>query len=283
MLLTREEQTYDFGGARFDLDRDRDVLAWIFSQFLFGEVTGVQVGSWLAQAPDFEAAQFLARQANEEMAHVKLFLRVLRALDAEPQPPHRALRFLATDFAGGTYVEHTCLEMAIGEGFVLMAIYALIDTLPESEARNLLIGLSRQEEGHVRFGEEQTMRWLQRDSGQARHLLGLALVSILGIGQLARWVRKRYGDHPVLSHMPGFLRAATGAAELRLRRVGVLDRPLEAIPRGERTTLMAGSVARRYGRALNPFRAKPTPLTDTYLRDPELRARLEGSAPARLR
>jgi hypothetical protein len=283
MLLTREEQTYDFGGARFDLDRDRDVLAWIFSQFLFGEVTGVQVGSWLVQAPDFEAAQFLARQANEEMAHVKLFIRVLRALDAEPQPPHRALRFLATDFAGGTYVEHTCLEMAIGEGFVLMAIYALIDTLPESEARNLLIGLSRQEEGHVRFGEDQTMRWLRRDPAQARHLLGLALVSILGIGQLARWVRKRYGDHPVLSHMPGFLRAATGAEELRLRRMGVLDRPLEALPPGARAAMMTASVARRYGRALNPFREKPPPLTDTYLRDPELRARLEGSAPARLR
>jgi hypothetical protein len=283
MLLTREEQTHDFGGARFDLDRDRDVLSWIFSQFLFGEVTGVQVGSWLAQAPDFEAAQFLARQANEEMAHVKLFLRVLRALDAEPKPPHRALRFLATDFAGGTYLEHTALEMALGEGFVLMAIYALIDTLPESEARNLLIGLSRQEEGHVTFGEEQTIRGLRRDPSRARHLLGLALVSVLGIGQLARWVRKRYGDHPVLSQMPSFLRAATGAAELRLRRIGVLDRPLEAIPGGERAALMAGSVARRYGRAMNPFRAKPAPLTETYLRDPELRARLERSAPARLR
>jgi hypothetical protein len=154
-------------------------------------VTGVQVGSWLAQAPDFEAAQFLARQANEEMAHVKLFLRVLRALDAEPKPAHRALRFLATDFAGGTYLEHTWLEMALGEGFVLMAIYALIHSLPESEARNLLIGLSRQEEGHVTFGEDQTLRWLRRDPSQARHLLGLALVSVLGIGQLAGWVRKR--------------------------------------------------------------------------------------------
>jgi hypothetical protein len=36
MLLSREEQTHDFGGARFDLDRDRDVLSWNFSQFLFG-------------------------------------------------------------------------------------------------------------------------------------------------------------------------------------------------------------------------------------------------------
>jgi hypothetical protein len=112
-------------------------------------------------------------------------------VEPEPKPAHRALRFLATDFAGGTYLEHTWLEMALGEGFVLMAIYALIHSLPESEARNLLIGLSRQEEGHVTFGEDQTLRWLRRDPSQARHLLGLALVSVLGIGQLAGWVRKR--------------------------------------------------------------------------------------------
>jgi hypothetical protein len=274
VLLTREEQTYDFGRARFDLERDRDVLAWIFSQFLFGEVTGVQVGEWLARAPNFEAAQFLARQANEEMAHVKLFLRILAALEAEPKPPHPALKFLATDFAGGTFVEHTCLEMALGEGFVLMAIYALIDTLPDSEVRKLLVGLSRQEEGHVSFGEDQTMEALRRDQGQARHLVGLSLVSMVGIRRLAGWVRKRYPDHPVLSQMPGFLAATVDAAELRLRRMRVMRRPMARIPVGERAAMMASSVARRYGRALVPFRRKPDPLTETYLRDPGLRSRL---------
>lgn len=277
MLLTREEQTYDFGGARFDLDRDRDVLPWIFSQFLFGEVTGVQVGEWLARAPDFDAAQFLARQANEEMAHVKLFLRILASLDAEPQPPHPALRFLATDFAGGTFLEHCCLEMALGEGYVLMAIYALIDTLPDSEVRSLLVGLSRQEESHVSFGEEQTARGLRREPAQARHLLGLALVSMVGIRRLAGWTRRRYPRHPVLSQMPGFLRETVRAAELRLGRMGVLKRPLGRISAGERAGMMASSVARRYGRALNPFRPRPEPLTDTYLGDPSLRSRLVRS------
>jgi hypothetical protein len=284
VLLTREEQTYDFGGARFDLDldRDRDVLSWIFSQFLFGEVTGVQVGEWLARAPDFDAAQFLGRQANEEMAHVKLFLRILRSLEAEPQPPHPALKFLATDFAGGTFAEHTCLEMALGEGFVLMAIYALIDTLPESEVRSLLVGLSRQEEGHVSFGEDQTARALRRDPGQARHLLGLSLVSLVMVRRLAGWTRRRYGDHPVLWQMPGFLRATAAAAELRLTRMGVLGRPLASISAGDRAAMMASAVARRYGRALNPFRGKPVPLTETYLRDPTVRRRLSDAA-ARVR
>lgn len=283
MLLTREEQTYDFGGARFDLDRDREELGWIFSQFLFGEVTGVQVGEWLAQAPDFEAAQFLARQANEEMAHVKLFLRILRSLGVHPQPPHRALRFLATDFAGGTFLEHCCLEMAMGEGFVLMAIYALIDTLPESEVRSLLVGLSRQEEGHVSFGEDQTAHALGRDPSPARHLLGLALVSLVAVRRLAGWTGRRYGGHPVLSQMPGFLRATASASELRLRRMGVLPGSLDRIPADRRVGMMASSVARRYGRALNPLRSRPVPLTDTYLRDPALRSRLSaGPGPAGL-
>jgi hypothetical protein len=281
VLLTRAEQTYDFGDARFDLDRDRDVLSWIFSQFLFGEVTGVQVGTWLAQAPDFEAAQFLARQANEEMAHVKLFLRILASLEAEPRPPHRALRFLATDFAGGTYLEHCALEMALGEGFVLMAIYALIDTLPESETRRLLVGLSRQEEGHVSFGEDQTVRALQRDPAAARHLLGLALVSFAALGRLGGWVRRKYPTHPVLSQMPGFLGATLAASELRMRRMGVLRRPLAEFPTSEKATLAAAAVARRYGRAVNPFRPRPQPLTDTYLGDPSVRARLASRASVR--
>ena len=278
MLLTRAEQTYDFGGARFDIERDRDVLAWIFSQFLFGEVTGVQVGTWLAQAPDFDAAQFLARQANEEMAHVKLFLRVLASLDAEPRPPHRALKFLATDFAGGTFLEHCALEMAMGEGFVLMAIYALIDTLPESETRRLLVGLSRQEEGHVSFGEDQTARALDRDSGQGRQVLGLALVSFAALGSLGGWVRRRYPHHPVLSQMPGFLQATLDAAEVRMRRMGLLDRPLAGISAAEKAGLAVASVGRRYGRALNPFRTKPVPLTETYLGDPAVRSRLAHRA-----
>src|SRR5918992_5476568 len=143
-------------------------------------------------------------------------------------PPHRALKFLATDFAGGTFAEHTCLEMALGEGFVLMAIYALIDTLPESEVRNLLVGLSRQEEGHVSFGEDQTVRALGQDPSQGRQLLGLSLVSLVVVRRLAGWTRRRYGAHPVLSQMPGFLRATAAAAELRLGRMGVVRRPLAA-------------------------------------------------------
>jgi hypothetical protein len=273
MLLTRDEMTFDFGGARFDLDRDREVLGWIFSQYLYGEVTGVQVGHWLEIAPDFDAAQFLARQANEEMAHVKLFLRILDTLGTKPQPPHRALSFLATDFAGATFEEHCLLEMAVGEGFVLTAIYAFIDTLPEGEIRTLMSGLARQEEGHVNFGEQQTIKAVGRSRALAPHLLGLTLVAMLGVRAIARYAGKRYASHPVLRQMPAFLEHANRMTELRLQRLGVLERPLASIGRAERAALMTKASARRYTRALNPLRRKPLPLTKTYLGDPSITAR----------
>lgn len=276
MLLTREEMTFDFGGARFDLERDREILGWVFSQFLYGEVTGVQVGHWLEIAPDFEAAQFLARQANEEMAHVKLFLRILESLGAAPRPPHRALKFLATDFAGATFPEHCALEMALGEGFVLTAIYAFIDTLPEGEIRTLMSGLARQEEGHVNFGEQQTLRALTRDPRLAPHLLGLGLVSLAGVRVIARYAAKRFADHPVLRQMPAFLAHTNRVTELRLRRLGILKRPLSSLGRVDRAALMARATARRYGRVLNPLRRKPVPLTKSYLADPAIRARFDG-------
>ena len=67
MLLTREEMTFDFGGARFDPQADRTVLGWLLNQFLYGEVAANQIGEWLYEAPDLESARFLARQAVEEL------------------------------------------------------------------------------------------------------------------------------------------------------------------------------------------------------------------------
>src|SRR3954453_15836824 len=94
MLLTREEMTFDFAGAKLDPARDRELLEWMFNQFLYGEVTGIQVGHWLYDAPDFEAARFLARQSLEEMQHVDNFLRIMAMLGCRPRSAHPAVRFL---------------------------------------------------------------------------------------------------------------------------------------------------------------------------------------------
>src|ERR1051326_6652985 len=161
MLLSRAEMTHDFGGARFDPVKDRDLLAWIFNQFLYGEVTGIQVGHWIYDAPDLEAARFLARQAMEEFQHVDNFLRIMTMLGTEPAPAHGLVRFLSTGMMGESWAEHVSLEMAAGEGFVLMAFYSIIDTLEHPPTVEILKRAVKQEERHVEFGEQQTRKVIE--------------------------------------------------------------------------------------------------------------------------
>ena len=281
MLLTREEMTFDFGGAKLEPARDRDVLEWMFNQFLYGEITGIQVGHWLYDAPDFEAAKFLARQSLEEMQHVDNFLRIMAMLGCEPKPAHAAVRFLATGMMGGSWAEHVALEMAQGEGFVLQAFYAVIDTLDHKPSVDILRRAVKQEERHVEFGEQQTAKAIDGKSWLRRRLLGLSLVSMWGVRRLAGFMEKRLPpDHVVLKFLPQFLAHANVCAELRLRRIGVLDRPLAEISGAKRAALVIEAYA---GKALGglvslvtlplrilPFWPKRKRLTDTYLRDPHI-------------
>jgi hypothetical protein len=283
MLLTRAEMRFDFGGAKFDPHTDRDILRWMLSQFLYGEVTGIQVGHWLHAAPDLESARFLARQAVEELQHVNSFLKIMQALGVEPEPAHPTLRFLATGMMGDDWGEHVTLEMATGEGFVLTAFYALIDTIPDREVVGIMERAIRQEEGHVTFGEQQCIKLLAEHPERRNELLGANLVWMWGVERLAAHIdRQLPQDHPVLSQTQAFLSHALRCAELRLVRMGMCDRPpsamsyahklqlLLALARGKLTQGAARIV--RAPLALVPFAgARPTRLTDTYLRDPYLR------------
>ncbi len=290
MLLTREEMRYDFGGAKFDTARDRDLLRWILSQFLYGEVTGIQVGHWLYAAPDLESARFLAKQAIEELQHVGNFLRVMHAIGVQPEPAHPVLRFLATGMMGDDWPEHVALEMATGEGFVLTAFYALIDTLDAPEAVAILERASRQEEGHVTFGEQKTMQLLAANPELRRELLGANLVWMWGVQRLARYIDKHLPkDHPVLSHLPMFLAHALHCAETRLLRMGMCDTPPSALSTSRRVALVAGLASRKLASAgkgvlTAPLRLFPAGqkkrLTDTYLDDPAVRALIDDAPPA---
>ncbi|MBX3159379.1 MAG: ferritin-like domain-containing protein [Deltaproteobacteria bacterium] len=278
MLLTREEMTFDFQGAKLDPVRDRELLEWMLNQFLYGEVTGIQVGHWLYDAPDMEAAKFLARQSLEEMQHVDNFLRIMTMLNCQPKPAHPAVRFLATGMMGGSWAEHVALEMAQGEGFVLQAFYAVIDTLDHKPSVDILRRAVKQEERHVEFGETQTRKAIEGRPWLRRRLLGLSLVSMWGVSRLAGYMKKRLpADHVVLKHLPAFLEHANRCAELRLQRIGVLDRPLAEIGGAKRAALVAEAYG---GKALGglgslltfplrilPFWPKKKRLTDTYLRD----------------
>jgi len=280
MLLTREEMTFDFGGAKLDPARDRELLEWMLNQFLYGEVTGIQCGHWLYDAPDLEAAKFLARQSLEEMQHVDNFLRIMTMIGCQPKPAHPAVRFLATGMMGSSWAEHVALEMAQGEGFVLQAFYAVIDTLDHKPSVDILRRAVKQEERHVEFGEQQTAKAIEGKPWLRRRLLGLSLVSMWGVRRLAGYIEKKLpADHVVLRHLPAFLEHANRCAEIRLRRIGVLDRPLAEISGGKRAALVAeayggkllgglGSLVTLPLRLLPWFRRKR--VTDTYLLDPHV-------------
>ncbi len=270
--------TFDFGGARFDAGRDRDLLVWIFSQFLYGEVTGIQVGHWLYRAPTLDAANFLARQAVEELSHVDRFRDILRHLDGAPVPAHRAVRFLSSGMMGDDWAEHVCLEMALGEGYVLEVLYALIDTVEHEEIRAILRRATKQEERHVAFGEAETVKALAARPRLRRRLLGLSLWSLLGVSALARVVEsKREQEHPVLRRFPEFLRHVRTTTELRLERLGLLEGPVSKIPLAARWSKMMASAAEHGVRRIWPSR--PQLLTRTYLSDERLRPERAESEP----
>jgi bacterioferritin (cytochrome b1) len=282
MLLSRDEMRFDFRGAKFHPVRDRDILRWMLSQFLYGEVTGIQVGHWLYGAPDIESARFLARQAIEELQHVGSFLKVMQTLGVTPEPAHPMLRFLATGMMGSDWAEHVALEMATGEGFVLAAFYALIDTLDHGEAVSILERSVRQEESHVDFGERQTMKLLAERPNLRPQLLAANLVWMWGVKRLAAYLDKRVpSSHPVLSQLMPFLAHALRCAELRIERMGLCEGSLSDLSTPRKAALLAefgackiGGAALRAARAplaFLPFVPKQTRLTDTYLSDPAIR------------
>jgi len=281
MLLTREEMTFDFQGAKLDPTKDRELLEWMCNQFLYGEVTGIQVGHWLYDAPDFDAAKFLARQSLEEMQHVDNFLRIMAMLGLQPKPAHAAVRFLATGMMGSSWAEHVALEMAQGEGFVLQAFYAVIDTLDHKPSADILRRAVKQEERHVEFGETQTAKAIAGKAWLRRRLLGLSLVSMWGVRRIAKYIEKRLpADHVVMRHLPAFLEHANRCAEMRLQRIGVLEGPLAEISGAKRAALVAeaygGKLLGGIGSLLMvplrllPFWPKKKRLTDTYLTDPHI-------------
>jgi hypothetical protein len=267
MLLSREEMAFDFKGARFDRVRDRDLLAWIASQFLYGEVTGIQVGHWILHAPDVESAKFLARQCIEELQHVDVFMEFFKWVGARPVKVHPVVKFLSGESAD--WEEHCALEMAQGESMVLMIFYALIQCIDDDRIAKRLDAAARQEEGHVEFGEQQTMKALARNPRLRKRLLGLHLLSLWVVRRFEGWIRKRVDqDHPVMRQVPEYLRKIVQTTDVRLQRMGMTSKPLEQYGRIETFATITGAVTRKALRKLAFWRwFKKRRLTDTYMRD----------------
>jgi hypothetical protein len=292
MLLSREEMAFDFGGKKLDPVRDKEVIVWAVQQFLYGEVTGIQIGHWLYNAPDLESARFLSRQAVEEFQHVGNFLRILEILGARPDKAAGPVRFLATGLMGNDWSEHVAMEMALGEGLVLQAFYAMIETVDEAEITAILRRGVKQEERHVEFGEQQTAKAIRGKPWLRRRLLGLALVTLWGVARLEALMKRRLPmDHPTLQVLPELVRHTVRVAEVRLQRIGLIDRPLSSLSSGRKLLyvleayagkLVGGLLGMVLGVVLFPLRMiglfRPKRLTDTYLDDPQVRGNLGADA-----
>lgn len=277
MIVSREELHFDWGGAGFDLNKqeDRKLLAWIFNQFLYGEVTGIQCGHWLYHSPSLGAATFIAKQAGEELVHVRKFLRIFSLMGEKPGPAHWAVRFLSTGMMGGSWGEHVAIEMALGEGLVLSVFYAMIETTRgHSEINKILETSAPEEERHVEFGERETKLWLKDHPVSRAHLLGLALVQTVALqairGFVIRLVAKQVGaDHPVLGKFAAFYEHTLRCFELRIERLGLSEKPLRQLSGLRKFALIA---ALPFWKLIGMLTRQAPLLTKTYLDDPALEA-----------
>lgn len=268
MLILRNELQFDFGSVRFHPAKstaDRDFLGWVFDQFLYGEVTGIQCGHWLYRAPTLAAATFLARQASEELSHVKRILRIQSILGVQPRDANRAVKFLSTGMMGGTWGEHVCLEMALGEGLVLTIFYALAETIEDEEIRKIIESAIGDEERHVEFGEKETMDWIQRFPADRSVFLGQALLQLIAMRKLKNFALKKLPKHhPVLDRFPAFYDHTLAQFESRVLKLQLSDRPLRDLSFFTRLNLLLGLPFRTLRmRMLRPKRL----LTETYLKD----------------
>jgi hypothetical protein len=152
---------------------------------------------------------------------------------------------------------------------------ALID---HDEIVSILKRGVRQEEGHVDFGERRTMKTLREKPWMRERLLGLALVSVLMSRRLGGFMRKALpSDHPALRQLPEFVEHTVAVTELRLLRMGLVDRPLSQLTALEQARLIAGAYASKAAEGVGdrlkaPLKLLPwfatKRLTDTYLDDP---------------
>lgn len=276
MLVSKEELRFDFKGMKFDPhnDLDRKFLVWIFNQFLYGEVSGIQCGYWLYRAPHFHAAQFLAKQASEELSHFKRFLRMITLLGGKPSKAHWVVRFLSTKMMGQNWGEHVAMEMALGEGMVLGLFYALIDTIFHPEIRKILESAVIEEQRHVEFGERETLIWIKSHPAFSRQIAVSSALQIWVLKLFRKFIlsqlSKGYEDHPVLSQFPAFFDHTLEKMQLRLQRLGV---EMSSATKVFLTMFLIFYWVRTRGLSwilsiYSFFGGEPGLLTSTYLKDP---------------
>jgi len=224
---------FDFGGAVFDLHdpRDRRIVQFVLSQALFGEATGVYCGRSLYAARSLEAAEFYVRQARQELAHLRLFADIFRALDLSPLPAHWVIRLLSSH--NDYYPLKVFLEHAVGEGMVLDVFKdLLLATLPDSDPRvppikKKLRVVVNDEAEHVAWGEKETAAALREQPWLRTPFYGMFELQMATLPLLVRALRSQAEGHPVLQHLDAFVAHVQANATAQGVRLGFVpaERP----------------------------------------------------------
>ena len=94
------------------------------------------------------------------------------------------------------------------------------------EIKKKLRVVCREEEEHVAWGEKETMEILALHRWLRVPYYGLVELQLL-LAPVITWVfAKRTGDHPVLSHLPGFVNHVRDRVWQQAKRLGIVsDQP----------------------------------------------------------
>jgi hypothetical protein len=237
------EPSYDFGGARFDLEdpTDREIVRFMLSQALFGEATGVYCGKSLYAARSLEAAKFYVRQAKQELAHLELFAEIFRQLGLEPVEPHWVVRLLSSH--NNYYPFKVLMEHAIGEGMVLDIFKdVLLQTLPidhpdgQSIQKKLRVVCAEEVE-HVQWGEKEVRRLLAERPRLALPFYGVVELQLAVLPYLVGAFERRFTGHRVLQHLRPFAEHVKARVILQSQDLGFY--PAERPGRARRWVAMA--------------------------------------------
>jgi 1,2-phenylacetyl-CoA epoxidase catalytic subunit len=280
MTIPSDQLRFDFNGKTFDKNNDFDkkTIAWVLNQILYGEITGIQCGYWLYNAPTINAATFLAKQSREELSHVRKILRILSIIGEKPADVNRVIKFLTSGMMGNTWGEHVAIEMALGEGLVLPIFYFLQDTITIPEVQKILATSIIEEESHVSFGEQETIKWLSEHPKDKKRLLTIALIQFYALKLLKFFVSKRIATikekHSVLSQFNLFFDHVINSFEKRIQLLGLSSEPITSISMVGKIRLILLLPIRGLF-AKNKYKLRK--LTETYLTDSVINAEFSSS------
>lgn len=163
--------------VKLTLESDRELLAFIFARFIEGELTGIAEGRALTFAPTLETADFLARQVRDEIRHARMYAALLRYVAAD-RPVRRSpwlLKKIMLPISGRLWHEHCFVDKAVGERWVLYLMRTIMKNTSDRRIVKTLGAIAKDEEQHIRFGEEQTRLVVERSRFWRFYLWGLFL------------------------------------------------------------------------------------------------------------